>query len=1066
MKKFYALALILLMGCGGESDPEEEKLNYTITVSAGEGGSVDTLGGTYPEGTALTITATPDAEYLFDGWSGTEISTSNPLNVILTGNESVVANFVKKQYDLALSIEGEGTVEEVVTQAGKEYASGTEVELTALPAEGWMFNGWTGDLETIDNPVNITIDEAKSVTANFIRKTYELTVNIEGKGTVDEQVVVAPSQYEFETQVDLTANPTEGWEFSNWSGAVEGTDNPVTIEITEAKEVTAVFTRKIYDLNVTIQGEGTVAEEVVVAPSQYEFETQVKLTANPAEGWEFANWSGAVEGTDNPVTIEITEAKEVTAVFTRKIYDLNVTIQGEGTVAEEVVVAPSQYEFETQVELTANPAEFYKFVAWSGYLETTDNPITVLVDQGISLTATFELKDTDGDGVTDDIDQCPNTPEGAVIDANGCQIPPVYLDENGVTVKARDFAEVGETWEIDGVEYTVVDLTLLREMIGNNADLNRVVTTKVTDMNELFLFQSSFSADLSSWDVSNVTRFRRMFGGTTVFESDLSFWDTSSATNMDRMFDGAKLFTSDLSNWNVSNVTNFSKMFSAAENFESDLNSWDVSNATDMSGMFAKTKFFNSNLNDWNTGNVLNMEFMFFEALAFNGNISTWNVANVKTMSTMFHRARDFNQDLNQWDVSSVVDMFRLFQDSGMTQVNLSSWNVSNVVNMSFMFASNQIQGFDIQNWNVSSVRDMSHMFENSSETFSGDLQSWDVRNVENMDFMFNGITYNNWNLDKWCVPLITQRPTTFNTGQDLIEPQWGTCPLEDDTDGDGVVDYFDQCPDTPNGVLIDENGCQIPPIYVAENGVTIKARDFAQIGDSWEINGNLFTIVDGTTLRQMVDNDEDVTKVVTSVISNISYLFYLKTNFNQDISTWDTSNIIDMAALFQGAESFNQDLSAWDTSNVTNMFGTFGGTKFNLNVGGWDVSKVENMEQIFAGSDIPNLDLSSWNTASVTNLRLAFNSETFNSDISNWNTSNVTNMNEVFQNASEFNQDISNWDVSNTTDMYRMFLGASAFNQDLSVWNTNLVTSCDEFSAGASSWTLAKPSLTNCNPN
>ena len=32
-------------------------------------------------------------------------------------------------------------------------------------------------------------------------------------------------------------------------------------------------------------------------------------------------------------------------------------------------------------------------------------------------------KDTDGDGVTDDVDQCPSTPTGEIVDANGCSLP-------------------------------------------------------------------------------------------------------------------------------------------------------------------------------------------------------------------------------------------------------------------------------------------------------------------------------------------------------------------------------------------------------------------------------------------------------------------------------------------------------------------------------------------------------------------------------------------------------------------------------------------------------------------
>lgn len=40
------------------------------------------------------------------------------------------------------------------------------------------------------------------------------------------------------------------------------------------------------------------------------------------------------------------------------------------------------------------------------------------------------------------------------------------------------------------------------------------------------------------------------------------------------------------------------------------------------------------------------------------------------------------------------------------------------------------------------------------------------------------------------------------------VEVNEDGCPL--DTDGDGVYDYLDKCPDTPKGVKVDENGC--PP--------------------------------------------------------------------------------------------------------------------------------------------------------------------------------------------------------------------------------------------------------------
>ena len=50
-------------------EPEETTTQYTLTVSAGEGGTVSTQGGTYDEGTSVTITATPNERYKFTSWS-------------------------------------------------------------------------------------------------------------------------------------------------------------------------------------------------------------------------------------------------------------------------------------------------------------------------------------------------------------------------------------------------------------------------------------------------------------------------------------------------------------------------------------------------------------------------------------------------------------------------------------------------------------------------------------------------------------------------------------------------------------------------------------------------------------------------------------------------------------------------------------------------------------------------------------------------------------------------------------------------------------------------------------
>ena len=72
--------------------PEPEVSQYTLTVIAGEGGTVSTEGGTYDEGTEVTITATPAEGYEFVGWEGSD-STEASLTVTLGANTTLNATF-------------------------------------------------------------------------------------------------------------------------------------------------------------------------------------------------------------------------------------------------------------------------------------------------------------------------------------------------------------------------------------------------------------------------------------------------------------------------------------------------------------------------------------------------------------------------------------------------------------------------------------------------------------------------------------------------------------------------------------------------------------------------------------------------------------------------------------------------------------------------------------------------------------------------------------------------------------------------------------------------------------
>lgn len=100
MKKLlYAFSITLfLVSC----NPDTPLTVYNLTTSTTIGGDVDVNGGIFEENSIVTLTATPSNKnyqnYIFTGWSGTISSIDNPLNIVVSSNTSITANFRLKNY--------------------------------------------------------------------------------------------------------------------------------------------------------------------------------------------------------------------------------------------------------------------------------------------------------------------------------------------------------------------------------------------------------------------------------------------------------------------------------------------------------------------------------------------------------------------------------------------------------------------------------------------------------------------------------------------------------------------------------------------------------------------------------------------------------------------------------------------------------------------------------------------------------------------------------------------------------------------------------------------------------
>ncbi|HEY2988191.1 MAG TPA: hypothetical protein VGL11_10740 [Candidatus Binatia bacterium] len=208
------------------------------------------------------------------------------------------------------------------------YTSGASVTLTATPAAGSTFSGWSGAC-TGTGTCSVTMNAAKSVTATFNIQTFTLTLTKAGAGT--GTVISAPAgincgstcsfSYTSGTSVTLTATAAAGSTFTGWSGACTGTGACV-VTMSAAKSVSATFNIQTFILSLTKSG--SAAGTVTSAPAgincgatcsaSYNGGTSVTLTATAATGASFTGWTGACTGTGACV-VTMDAAKSVTAAF-------------------------------------------------------------------------------------------------------------------------------------------------------------------------------------------------------------------------------------------------------------------------------------------------------------------------------------------------------------------------------------------------------------------------------------------------------------------------------------------------------------------------------------------------------------------------------------------------------------------------------------------------------------------------------------------------------------------------------------------------------------------------------
>ncbi len=368
----------------------------------------------YAQGSVVTLTAAPLANWSFSGWSGGGCSGTGNCVVTVDGASNVTATFVPVLRSLTVTVAGSGSV----TVGGSACASpctslhqqGSVVVLSAQPGAGQQFSGWSGGGCVGTGACSVALAADTNVGASFAptpANQQALNVVTTGSGTVTSTPAGiscgtdCSENYAQGSGVTLSASAAANWRFDGWSGGGCSGTASCGLTMNATTTVTAPFSAITHLLTVNTSGQGRVSSAPVGidcggdCTEAYQQGSSVTLTATAADAtWAFAGWSGACTGSGGCV-VSMSQARAVTATFNPVAQLLSVALSGSGTVTS----APAgincgadcseAYASGTVVTLTATPAATWSFGGWSGGC-TGSGPCSVTMSAARSVSAAFD----------------------------------------------------------------------------------------------------------------------------------------------------------------------------------------------------------------------------------------------------------------------------------------------------------------------------------------------------------------------------------------------------------------------------------------------------------------------------------------------------------------------------------------------------------------------------------------------------------------------------------------------------------------------------------------------------
>ncbi len=312
------------------------QIMLTTTAIPSDGGRVDPadMTGPYTLGEKVTVTENPSSGWTFSFWSGDIADATYPdypdltrIKVTMDRAKAIVANFTNPSWPrmtVAVSPPSSGNAT-VNGQSSAQAAAGISMNLWTAANTGFIFNSWRNAVGALIGtlPMNRANTYNMPSLDTTVYATFDTAYSVTTTGSPMEGGTVAPTGalwYVANAQVAFTAGAYTGYTFSGWTinGVDAGNANPILVTIDNNKTIYANFTYNGGGTTYTLTTSYTPTDAGTVSPSgttSYPVGSNVKVTASPLTGYALDSWSGDASGNTNPVTINMSANKIVTANF-------------------------------------------------------------------------------------------------------------------------------------------------------------------------------------------------------------------------------------------------------------------------------------------------------------------------------------------------------------------------------------------------------------------------------------------------------------------------------------------------------------------------------------------------------------------------------------------------------------------------------------------------------------------------------------------------------------------------------------------------------------------------------